>query len=228
MVVLLVLLTVMCFITVELALRWSNKRRAAAESLGLLDPAALFPSAFRPAHEMPGGLFVHGGHTWAKLEASGEVQVGLDGFAREILGRVDRFELPAKGKRVRQGEPAFAAIQSGKKIEFVAPVDGEVCAVNEYLNADLSGAREKPYEKGWAFAIRPTNLAHNMKKLRIGAESSVWMGKEVRRFVEFLTLYRAVPQEIGVTMQDGGVHTEGVLESMDGEILQIAVRKFFR
>lgn len=226
MVVLLVLLTVLCFITVELAIRWSNRRRA-AES-GILDTAAYLPASFRPAYELPGGLFVHSGHTWARLEPSGEIQVGLDGFAREILGRVDRYELPSKGRRVRQGEPAFAVLQAGKRIELVAPVDGEVCAVNEALNADPAGAREKPYERGWAFAIRPTNLTANMKRLRVGTDASVWLGREVRRFSEFLTLYRAVPAEVGVTMPDGGVHAEGVMEAMDGEILQIAVRKFFR
>ncbi|HEY6073088.1 MAG TPA: hypothetical protein VIV15_06745 [Anaerolineales bacterium] len=226
MVVLLVLLTVLCFITVELAIRHANRRRALAESPGF--SAVPIPAAFRPAYEVPGGLFVHSGHTWAKVEAAGMVRVGLDGFAREILGRVDRFELPAAGERVRQGEPAFRAIQAGKKIEFVAPVDGEVCDVNEALNADPAGAREKPYEKGWAFAIRPTDLDRNMKKLKAGADASVWLVKEVRRFTEFLTLYRAVPQEVGVTMPDGGIHADGVMESMDGEILQIAVRKFFR
>ncbi len=225
MVVLLVILTVLCFITVELAIRWKEKRLVEA-SLRAMDPSTLLP--YRPAYEMPGGLFFHGGHTWAKIENSGNVQVGLDGFAQGVLGKVDRYELPAMGIRVRQGEPALAVHQSGKRIEFVAPVDGEICAVNERLNADLRGARENPYEKGWALEIRPTNLAHNLKKLRIGAEASAWLEKEVRRFVEFLTLYRAVPQEIGVTMSDGGVHTEGIMETMDGEILQIAVREFFR
>jgi len=225
MVVLLVVLTVLCFITVEMAIRLKERRRVEA-SIRAMDPAAFLP--YRPAYEIPGGLFFHGGHTWAKLEDSGNVQVGLDGFAQGILGKVDRYELPAAGKRVRQGEPALAVHQSGKRIEFVAPVDGEICAVNERLNADLRGAREKPYEKGWAVVIRPTNLAHNLKKLRIGTEASPWLEKEVRRFVEFLTLYRAVPQEIGVTMPDGGFHTEGVMETMDGEILQLAVKKFFR
>jgi hypothetical protein len=37
-----------------------------------------------------------------------------------------------------------------------------------------------------------------------------------------------VPQEVGVTLPDGGTHTEGILETMDGEILQIVIRKFFR
>jgi len=225
MVVILILLTVLAFITVELILKRREKLRA-AESLELGEPAGIFP--YRAAHELPGGLFFHSGHTWAKLEPSGTVQVGLDGFAREVLGRVDRFELPAAGVKVRQGEPAFAALQSGKRIEFVSPVDGVVCAVNDQINSDPQGSKKEPYEKGWAVAVRPFNIVQNLKKLRIGAEASAWLEKEVRSFAEFLSLHRAVPQEVGVTLPDGGTHAEGILETMDGEILQIVIRKFFR
>jgi len=156
------------------------------------------------------------------------MQVGLDGFAQGILGRVDRFELPPVGARLHQGEPAIAALQSGKRIEFVSPVDGVVCAVNLPINDDLPAARKEPYEKGWAFAIRPSNLTRNLKRLRIGAEASEWLAKEVRSFSEFLVLHRAIPQEVGATLPDGGTHVEGIMETMDGEILQIAIRKYFR
>ncbi|MCL5884296.1 MAG: hypothetical protein M1377_02950 [Deltaproteobacteria bacterium] len=224
MVVLLFILTVLGCIAVDLYLRRRESRRA-AESVAYREPAGFLPDW---AYELPGGLFFHGGHTWAKLESSGAVQVGLDGFAQGILGRVDRFELPSPGVKVRQGEPAFAAIQSGKRIEFVSPVDGVVCEVNDKINSDLQGAKKEPYEKGWAFAIRPSNFVQNLKKLRIGAEASAWLEKEVRSFTEFLFLHRAVPQEVGVTLPDGGIHAEGILESMDGEILQIVIRKYFR
>jgi glycine cleavage system H lipoate-binding protein len=224
MVVLLFILTVLGCITVDLYLRRRESRRA-AESVVRREPARVLPES---AYELPGGLFFHGGHTWAKLESSGAVQVGLDGFAQGILGRIDRFELPSPGAKVRQGEPVFAAIQSGKRIEFVSPVDGVVCAVNDQINSDLQGAKKEPYEKGWAFAIRPSNFVQNLKKLRIGAEASAWLEKEVRSFSEFLFLHRAVPQEVGVTLPDGGIHAEGILETMDGEILQIVIRKYFR
>ena len=224
MVVLLFLLTVLGCVAVDLALR--RRKQAAEEARRSPAPGALFPS--RAAQELPGGLFVHSGHTWGKLDSSGAMQVGLDGFARGILGRVDRFELPADGATLRQGEPAFAALQSGKRIEFVSPVDGVVCAVNERINADPAAARKEPYEKGWAFAVRPSNLSRNLKKLRIGAEASAWLEKEARSFTEFLTLYRPAPVEVGVTLPDGGGHAEGVMETMDGEILQIAIRKYFR
>ena len=223
MVVLLVLLTVLGCIGVNMALRRKGK---AADSRAVREPAALFPS--QAAQELPGGLFVHGGHTWAKLDSTGAVQVGLDGFARGILGRVDRFDLPLNGVTVRQGEPAFAALQSGKRIEFVSPVDGVVCAVNDRINVDPAAARKEPYEKGWAFMIRPSNLSQNLKKLRIGAEAAAWLEREARSFTEFLSLHRAMPVEVGATLPDGGIHAEGIMESMDGEILQIAIRKYFR
>ncbi len=224
MVFLLVLFTVLGCVAADLALR--RREQAAAAARVIRAPAALLPSL--AAQELPGGLFVHSGHTWAKLDSSGAVQVGLDGFAQGILGRVDRFELPPDGATVRQGEPAFAALQSGKRIAFVSPVDGVVCAVNERINADPAGARKEPYGKGWAFSIRPSNLSRNLKKLRIGADASAWLEKEARSFTEFLTLYRAAPAEVGVTLPDGGSHAEGVMETMDGEILQIAIRKYFR
>lgn len=223
MVVILFLLTVVGFVAVDVILR---RRKEAVETGAVLEPSGLIP--LLSGAELPGGLFVHSGHTWAKLDPSGAVQVGLDGFAQKVLGKVDRYELPADGSKVRQGEPAFAALQGGKRIEFVSPIDGVVCGVNEGINADPSAARCEPYGKGWAFAIRPVNLSQNLRKLRIGAEASVWLEKEVRSFTEFLSLYRAVPREVGVTLADGGVHVDGVLETMDGEILKIAVRKYFR
>jgi len=223
MVLLLVLFTILACVAVDLALR--RREKAAAEARSVREPASPVPS--RAAQELPGGLFVHGGHTWAKLDSSGDVQVGLDGFARGILGKVDRFELPTDGATVRQGEPAFAVLQSGKRIEFVSPVDGVVCAVNGQINADPAAGKD-PYGKGWAFMIRPSDLSRNLKKLRIGAEATAWLDREARSFTEFLSLHRAVPVGVGVTLADGGIHADGIMESMDGEILQIAIRKYFR
>lgn len=225
MVVLLAILTVLVCITVDLLIRRAERLRA-SESASPRKAELLLPSL--AAQELPGGLFVHNGHTWAKLDASGALQVGLDGFAREILGRVDRFDLPAMGATLRQGEPAFAAVQDGKRIEFVSPVEGVVCAVNPEINADPLGAKREPYGKGWAFAIRPIDFVRDLDRLRIGKDASAWLQKEVRRFSEFLSLHRMVPQEVGVTLLDGGTHAEGILESMDGEILQLVTRKFFR
>lgn len=225
MVLMLVVLTVLGCVAAELYLRGKEKRKI-AEALAPRGVTGVLPSW--AACELPETHFLHSGHTWAKVESSGDVQVGLDGFARGILGAVDRFELPEKGARIRQGEPAFAAIRDGKKIEFVSPVDGVVRNVNEEINADPQGAKKAPYELGWALQIQPYDLARNLKKLRIGREASGWLEKEIMNFAEFLNAHRAVPQEVGVTMPDGGVHTEGILETLNSEVQQLAIRRFFR
>ena len=84
MVALLVVLTVLGCIAVDLAIK--RREKAAADARLVREPSALFPTL--TAQELPGGLFVHGGHTWAKLDASGAVQVGLDDFAQKLIGRV--------------------------------------------------------------------------------------------------------------------------------------------
>ena len=74
MVALLVVLTVLGCIGVDLALR---RRKEAAEARAVREPAALFPSL--TTQELPGGLFVHSGHTWAKLDSYGGAMQGFMG-----------------------------------------------------------------------------------------------------------------------------------------------------
>lgn len=230
MVVLLVVLTVLACIGVELLLRKRARRLTETAETAPREPAAAAPDLlpYGLACRLPGGVFLHGGHTWAHLELSGEVKIGMDAFARGILGRIDRLELPAWGQTVRQGEPAFAVLQDGKRIDLVSPVDGVVCAVNEEAGPDPAGARGEPYREGWILAVRPSNLIQNLKRLRIAADASAWLEKELRDFSEFLSLYRPRPQGVGVTLPDGGVQAAGVVESMDGEILQMVIRRFLR
>jgi glycine cleavage system H protein len=226
MVILFVLVTIAGCLVVELVRQSRERREMANESGPLTGPDYLLPLI--AYEEPPGGLFLHSGHTWAKLETSGGVRVGLDGFARNVLGRIDRFELPGEGTNLRQGEPAFAALQSGKRIEFVSPVDGIVCAVNRELTSNPQGSKRDPYGKGWALELRPSAISRNLEKLRIGADASAWLAREVRSFSEFLCLHRAAPVGVGVTLPDGGTHVEGIMERMDGETLRIAIRKYFR
>jgi glycine cleavage system H protein len=228
MVVLFVILTVLACIGLELYLRKRAGRRIETAEAVLQGPVAATPNIlpFGIAYQVPGGVFLHGGHTWAHLELSGEVKIGMDAFARGILGRIDRIELPAWGQGIRQGEPAFTVLQDGKKIDLVSPVDGVVCAVNDDVNLDPAGAVNEPYHTGWILAVRPSNLIQNLKRLRIAASASAWLEKEIQDFSEFLALYRPRPQGVGITLPDGGVNAAGIVESMDGELLQLVIRKF--
>ncbi|MGE5663425.1 MAG: glycine cleavage system protein H [Deltaproteobacteria bacterium] len=222
MIFFLVILTFAVCMLVDYALRRRRERLAAAAAL----PAAREEAApvDRAGYRLPGGVFVHGGHTWAFLTPAGEARVGIDDFARGVMGRIDRIELPLPGAALRQGERAFTVVQGRKRIDLVSPLDGIVASVNREPGA-LEG---DPYQSGWLLAIKPANLAHNLKRLRIAADAAAWLEKETRRFAEFIALHTPRPAEVGVTMQDGGQAAAGALEKVDGELLQIAVKKFFR
>ncbi len=224
MVVLLVILTIAVLLTVEFVMyrRRAREKAKATEGWITLEPALSSVS------RSPAGFFYHSGHTWAHLDPSGEANVGMDDFAQGIIGEIDRIELPASGTRLRQGEKAFTVVQKNKRIDFVSPLDGLVRSVNESVNPNTGLVKQHPYTDGWLFTVQPSNLIHNLKRLKIGKEALAWIEREVRRCVEFLALHSARPQEVGVTMHDGGLYLEGVVEKIDGELLQILTRKFFR
>jgi glycine cleavage system H lipoate-binding protein len=223
MIFFLVVLTFAVCILVDYALRRRSERLAAATAVPATRAQEAAPVE-RAGYRVPGGVFVHGGHTWAFLTPSGEARVGIDDFARGVMGRIDRIELPVPGAALRQGERAFTVVQGRKRIDLVSPLDGIVASVN----GDPGALEGDPYQSGWLVAIKPANLAHNLKRLRIAADAAAWLEKETRRFAEFIALHTARPAEVGVTMQDGGQAAAGALEKVDGELLQITVRKFFR
>lgn len=224
MVPILVLLTIVAFLLVELAIEWKKRKAEAPERSAASAPGPI-PA---PAYRMPEGLFYHSGHTWAYLTPSGDALVGLDDFAQGVLGRIDRIELPERGASIRQGEPVFAVRQGRKRIEFVSPLGGMVDTVNERVNSEIDRVKEDPYGGGWLFAVRPADINHDLRRMRIARDAVAWMERETRRFAEFVALHKAVPQEVGVTMQDGGACVAGVVEGIDGELLHLLIRKFFR
>jgi CheY-like chemotaxis protein len=136
-----------------------------------------------PAHEfcVPGGAFVAPGHTWARIEPGGQVRIGLDDFARKALGGVERIEAAPRGTKVRQGEPLFTAYRARNKVQFLAPVGGEVVQANDDLAADARRAVESPYDRGWVCLIQPADLATELAALRIGKPVIAWYQDEITR-----------------------------------------------
>lgn len=99
-------------------------------------------------------------HEWARREAGGaEVTVGITEYAQDALGDIVFVELPAVGRRVTQGEAA-AEVESTKTVaQVLAPVAGEVVAVNEALKDHPETVNTDPYGAGWFFRLRADDPA---------------------------------------------------------------------
>jgi glycine cleavage system H lipoate-binding protein len=130
---------------------------------------------------VPGGAFLSDGHAWARIEASGQVRVGLDDFARKVLGTIERVDLPAEGATVRRGEPIFTVYRGTTSAHFLAPISGRVSGVNAGLVARPDWLAGSPYDGGWVALLEPADLAGELPILRIGRPVIQWYQAEIAR-----------------------------------------------
>jgi glycine cleavage system H protein len=109
---------------------------------------------------IPPDLRYHREHDWVRVEEDGQTAVfGITDYAQEQLGDIVYVTLPKVGDRTRQNEP-FGGIDSVKTFaDLIAPLSGEVIAVNEALRDHPERINEDPYEAGWLVRIRPADLA---------------------------------------------------------------------
>jgi glycine cleavage system H protein len=100
-------------------------------------------------------------HEWVRSpgDAEGSVRVGITHFAQDALGDIVYVSLPAVGDAVVAGA-ACGELESTKSVSDVyAPVDGEVVAVNESLEATPELVNSDPYGGGWLYELVPTDPA---------------------------------------------------------------------
>ena len=167
-----------------------------------------------PAHEfgLPGGVFFSPGHVWANVTIPGMVRVGLDDFARKMIGRIDALELPAKGATIKKGECLFSIRQGGRAAVFHAPISGTVHEVNADLPKHLEWLESRPYEQGWVCSMKPEHLEDELRQLHIGEKAAEWYRAEIARLQEMLG---AAHGETAAPPAPTGRLVEGQLEATD-------------
>jgi glycine cleavage system H protein len=100
-------------------------------------------------------------HEWVRTpgETDGSVRVGITHYAQDQLGDIVYVSLPAVGDAVTSGG-ACGELESTKSVSDVyAPVDGEVVAVNETLDATPELVNSDPYGGGWLYEIVPADAS---------------------------------------------------------------------
>src|SRR3984957_10407385 len=87
-------------------------------------------------------------HDRARVE--GDVAtLGITWHAQDALGEVVFFEPPAVGATLTQHEP-YTEVESVKAVsDVIAPLSGEVIAVNEALRDAPEAINDDPYDAGW-------------------------------------------------------------------------------
>jgi glycine cleavage system H protein len=101
----------------------------------------------------PDGLRYHPEHDWALIEGD-SATFGITWFAQDALGEVVFFQLPTIGETVKKDE-SYAEVESVKAVsDVVAPLSGEITAVNESLGDAPETINEDPYGGGWLVKVK--------------------------------------------------------------------------
>lgn len=133
---------------------------------------------------VPAGVFVSEGHTWASVQINGMVRVGIDDFAQKIISQIDAIELPRKGQKVKKGDRLFTIVQGERSFDLPSPITGKVEEVNLKLADQIELIKKMPYEIGWVCSIEPERLSQEITGLKIGEDAATWYQKEVDRYSE--------------------------------------------
>jgi glycine cleavage system H protein len=126
----------------------------------------------------PSELRYHHEHDWARVEGE-EATFGITWFAQDQLGEVVFFDPPEVGSTTSANEP-YAEVESVKAVsDVVAPLTGEIVAVNEALSDSPEKVNDDPYGDGWLVRVKLTDpseldglLDVESYRQRLAAESS--------------------------------------------------------
>ena len=106
----------------------------------------------------PGDLKYHPEHDWARIEGD-EASFGITWFAQDQLGEVVFFDPPEVGAAITANE-SYAEVESVKAVsDVVAPLSGEVVAVNEALGDSPEKVNDDPYGDGWLVRVKLSDPA---------------------------------------------------------------------
>jgi glycine cleavage system H protein len=104
----------------------------------------------------PDDVRYHPEHDWARLDPAhpDTATFGITWYAQDALGEVVFFDPPDTGKTVTKNEP-YAEIESVKAVsDVVAPMSGEIVAVNDQLADRPEMVNQDPYGEGWLVQVR--------------------------------------------------------------------------
>ena len=105
------------------------------------------------AESYPDDLRYHTEHDWARIEGD-EATLGITWFAVDALGELVHFEPPEAGSTVTKDQP-YGEVESVKAVsDVIAPLSGEVLAVNAQVVGAPETVNEDPYGNGWLIRIR--------------------------------------------------------------------------
>jgi glycine cleavage system H protein len=101
----------------------------------------------------PDDLKYHPEHDWARIDGD-TATFGITWYAQDALGEVVFFDAPKVGTDISKDQP-YTEVESVKAVsDVIAPLSGEIVAVNDGLADKPETINDDPYGDGWLVRVR--------------------------------------------------------------------------
>ena len=101
----------------------------------------------------PDDLKYHAEHDWARIDGD-SATFGITWYAQDALGEVVFYDAPEVGATISK-DAAYTEVESVKAVsDVIAPLSGEVIAVNDVLADKPETINEDPYGDGWLVRVK--------------------------------------------------------------------------
>lgn len=177
-----------------------------------------------PEFQIPGGVFISDGHCWANVSEAGTAKVGLDDFAKKIIGKVDSVGLPNLGMIVKKGQSLFNITQGQRSISFKSPVSGKVKEINKFINQELDSLNFTPYDMNWVCEIDADELDSELPTLKIGKSAVSFYQEDIEKLQ---ALKKKTQTSKEAELEPEGVIFAGEMEKLDDISWKRFAEEFF-
>jgi len=228
MVALVVILTILIFLTIDLFVQQARCRPALVAALPLQEGSIGTPAPGRTsfAATPPEGSWLDPSHVWIREEAVGCVRVGVDEFPVGLLGNPESIDFLPGGTDVHRGDPLVTLRKGSRSLTLPAPFDGSVLAFNTEAKwaPDLLG--RDAFGGGWLYLIWPHSDC-KPQGLREGTAAAGWIREELSRLREQVAGLVHPGDLVGATMPDGGPPLEGIAGHLEPDQWEQLSTAFF-
>ncbi|MBZ0199896.1 MAG: response regulator [Ignavibacteriaceae bacterium] len=175
---------------------------------------------------IPGGVFIDKNHTWLSINQEGIAKVGIDDFAKKLIGKIDSVEFPNLGMNIKAGQPLFTVKQGNRSVTFNSPVTGKVSKLNTFLTDNLSALDVTPYERNWICALDTDMIDDEIKLMSIGKSAVTLFQNDIEKFKVIMKDLLKSKKEEGEYIEEDQLYV-GHLEKLSDGNWHKVIAEFF-
>lgn len=174
---------------------------------------------------VPAGIFISQNHTWVNVELNGTARVGIDDFARKIIGKIDSVELPKLNAEIKKGDLLLSIKHGSQAVDLASPISGKITLLNTEHIEHPDWIASKPFELSWMCCIEPSNLSEELRSLKIGVDSINWYKAQIDKYNEMV---KGVEKERAQIDAAAGGSDKADMQKADGKLLAEFVKTFLQ